>query len=197
MNNELKHFGVLGMKWGKHKAKSLKKSDPVEISLSTDGHVYLHDTPGVALQTNRPLRRRDLIRINKLRDKGLSTMEALGKTGLMGSMHFINGKATTTEKLDAYRKFSKVARKQEHIERTKVFSALSGAFGAYTALSILESNMNDTKTAAAAGVGIAAVGSVLSYAGSKIAQKRRLKIDKNTIDTVERRYKRGEIDDVD
>lgn len=124
-------------------------------------------------------------------------MEALGKTGLMGSMHFINGKATTTEKLDAYRKFSKVARKQEHVERTKVFSALSGAFGAYTALSILEANMNDTKTAAAAGVGIAAVGSVLSYTGSKIAQKRRLKIDKNTIDTVERRYKRGEIDDID
>ena len=51
--------------------------------------------------------------------------------------------------------------------------------------------------AAAAGVGIAAVGSVLGYAGSKIAQKRRLKIDKNTIDTVERRYKRGEIDDVE
>lgn len=53
------------------------------------------------------------------------------------------------------------------------------------------------KTAAAAGVGIAAVGSVLGYAGSKIAQKRRLKIDKNTIDTVERRYKRGEIGDID
>lgn len=59
MSTELKYFGVLGMKWGKHKAKPIKSSNPVEITLSTDGRFYLHDTPGVVLQANRPFGRRD------------------------------------------------------------------------------------------------------------------------------------------
>lgn len=43
----------------------------------------------------------------------------------------------------------------------------------------------------------AAVGSILGYTGSKIAQKRALKSDKKIIDDAERRYKRGEIDDIE
>lgn len=197
MNNELKHFGVLGMKWGKHKAKPQKKSNPVDITLSTDGRIYLHDTPGVVLQSNGPLRKRDLVKINKYRDKGLSTMDAMAKAGNIGSMSFINGKTTVPEKLDAYRRYSKAVNKHNHVERTKLFSFMSGMIGAYTAVSIAEADMNDAKTAAYAGIGIAAVGSILGYAGSKVAQKRGLKSDKKTIDTVERRYKRGEIDDVE
>lgn len=44
MNNELKHFGVLGMRWGKRKAK------PVGTSLKSskiDGRTYYHDSDGV------------------------------------------------------------------------------------------------------------------------------------------------------
>ena len=89
------------MKWGKRKAKPakpIKSSNPVEITLSTDGRFYLHDTPGVVLQANRPFGRRDIDKINKHRDKGLSTMEAMAKTGLLGSMSFVNGQTTVPQK---------------------------------------------------------------------------------------------------
>lgn len=196
MSNELKHFGVLGMKWGKHKAKPIKSSNPVEITLSTDGRFYLHDTPGVVLQANRPFGRRDIDKINKHRDKGLSTMEAMTKTGLLGTMSFINGKATPNDKLEAYRRYSKAVNKFNHRERTKALGFISGLLGASTALSIADADINDARTAVYAGVGVAAVGSILGYAGSKIAQKRSLKSDKRILDDVERRYKRGEIDDI-
>lgn len=197
MNNELHHFGVLGMKWGKHKAKPIKSSNPVEITLSTDGRFYLHDTPGVVLQANRPFGRRDIDKINKHRDKGLSTMEAMTKTGLLGTMSFVDGKATPNDKLEAYRRYSKAVNKFNHRERTKALGFISGLLGASTALSIVDADINDARTAVYAGVGVAAVGSILGYAGSKIAQKRSLKSDKRILDDVERRYKRGEIDDIE
>lgn len=197
MSNELKHFGVLGMKWGKHKANPIKSSNPVEITLSTDGRFYLHDTPGVVLQANRPFGRRDIDKINKHRDKGLSTMEAMTKTGLLGTMSFVNGKATPNDKLEAYRRYSKAVNKFNHRERTKALGFISGLLGASTALSIADADINDARTAVYAGVGVAAVGSILGYAGSKIAQKRSLKSDKRILDDVERRYKRGEIDDIE
>lgn len=197
MSNELKHFGVLGMKWGKHKAKPIKSSNPVEITLSTDGRFYLHDTPGVVLQANRPFGRRDIDKINKHRDKGLSTMEAMTKTGLLGTMSFVDGKATPNDKLEAYRRYSKAVNKFNHRERTKALGFISGLLGASTALSIADADINDARTAVYAGVGVAAVGSILGYAGSKIAQKRSLKSDKRILDDVERRYKRGEIDDIE
>lgn len=197
MSNELKHFGVLGMKWGERKAKPIKSSNPVEITLSTDGRFYLHDTPGVVLQANRPFGRRDIDKINKYRDKGLSTMEAMTKTGLLGTMSFINGKATPNDKLEAYRRYSKAVNKFNHRERTKALGFISGLLGASTALSIADADINDARTAVYAGAGVAAVGSILGYAGSKIAQKRGLKSDKKILDDAERRYKRGEIDDVD
>ena len=197
MTNELKHFGVLGMKWGKHKSKPIKSSNPVEITLSTDGRFYLHDTPGVVLQANRPFGRRDIDKINKHRDKGLSTMEAMTKTGLLGTMSFINGKATPNDKLEAYRRYSKAVNKFNHRERTKALGFISGLLGASTALSIADADINDARTAVYAGVGVAAGGSILGYAGSKIAQKRSLKSDKRILDDVERRYKSGEIDDIE
>lgn len=197
MNDELKRFGVLGMKWGKRKAKPKTPSNPVDITLSTDGRIYLHDTPGVVLQSNGPLRKRDVAKINKYRDRGLSTMEAMYKVGNIGTMSFIKGKSTPTDKLEAYRRYSKAVNKFNHRERTKALGFISGLLGASTALSIADANINDAKTAVYAGVVVAAVGSILGYAGSKIAQKRSLKSDKRILDDAERRYKRGEIHDIE
>ena len=55
-NNELAHFGVLGMKWGKHKAK------PVGTSLKSskiDGRTYYHDSDGVVVSTRKKTRKLD------------------------------------------------------------------------------------------------------------------------------------------
>lgn len=79
----------------------------------------------------------------------------------------------------------------------KALGFISGLLGASTALSIADADINDAKTAVYAGIGVAAVGSILGYTGSKIAQKRALKSDKKIIDDAERRYKRGEIDDIE
>lgn len=57
MNNELKHFGVLGMKWGVHKKKPPHKDlGPVKITMF-GGNQYLQDTPGIDVMPNVHLSR--------------------------------------------------------------------------------------------------------------------------------------------
>ena len=189
--SELKHYGILGMKWGKRKAKP--STGMLELTRGAGGQLYYHDSPGVYVEASKTLYPWDLKRVNKYKSKGMSTMDSFAKLGFLGKMSFDYNKNTPTDRIDAYRRYSKAARKHDLVNRTGLFTAVSGLLGANLALSAYESNVGDPKTAIAAGVGLAAVGSILGYAGSKVAQKRQLKKDKKLIDDAERRYREGDL----
>lgn len=96
MNNELKHFGVLGMKWGKHKAR------PVGTSLKSskiDGRTYYHDSDGVVVSTRRKLSNRNKRFIDREHEKGVAAVASLYASGISSAIadHNIRKK---TRKLD-------------------------------------------------------------------------------------------------
>lgn len=50
MTNELKHYGILGMKWGKHKVKTSKSSNPSKSSKHYDSLVSKYSQKGYSPQ---------------------------------------------------------------------------------------------------------------------------------------------------
>lgn len=119
-------------------------------------------------------------------------MEALARMGALGEVRFDLDRTTATQRLDALRRYAKAVGKNNHVIRTSAGSTLSGLFAAQIALGEYEVH-GDGKKALMIAAGGAAAGTALSYIGSKVLQKRKLKKNLKVIDGIEQRYKNGDI----
>lgn len=193
--DELYHSGVLGMKWGIHQKKKEPTKDlgPVKMyGKAPDGTQYFHDTPGMLVGSNVRLSQNHINHISKQRSKGISTMEALAKMGALGKITTDPNHSLTVKELrENSERYAKLLAKSEHVRRMALTSAgvAAGAIGAGTS----KTAVDNPGKAAAILAGSSAVVGALSYIGSKVLQKRKLKKNLKVIDGIEKRYKEGDI----
>ncbi len=133
--NELKHFGVLGMKWGKRKDKS-KSLGPVKTSI-INGRKYYHDDHGVAVAYKRDLKPAGVRFINKQRSKGVDTLKAMSKLDAIDDVKYTK----RGENLDSAHDYAKRVIRDRELSKDRNRTLVAyAAIGGLAAKSLLDRN---------------------------------------------------------